>query len=113
MMQRQSLKKPALFTITSFLTLLVIALTTNPANNIAYTMIFFGVALVFLISLGYLVVYLRRGRLGPKGRTRIFILSVGLVLALMFRSAQALNWVDGVIFLLVVAGLIFYSSRRT
>ncbi|HEX5395409.1 MAG TPA: hypothetical protein VFW52_03620 [Candidatus Saccharimonadales bacterium] len=85
---------------------------TSPVENISFALVFFAVAFWFFVSLGHLLIYLRRGQLGPKSRGRIVIVSVFLVLLMMFSSSQSLNWVDGLILLLVLAGLLFYSSRR-
>ncbi len=86
---------------------------TSPVNNIAYTIVFFAAFFTLLASLGYFLTYLRRGKITPKSRVRILIVSTFIMLVLMFRSAQSLSWADALVLLLVAAGLLFYSSRRT
>ena len=98
--------------LASLAVLVVLIGFTSPIDNISYALAFFGVAFWFLVSLGHLLIYVRRGQLGPKSRGRIVIVSVFAVLLMMFSSSQSLNWVDGLILLLVLAGLLFYSSRR-
>jgi hypothetical protein len=100
------------FTLVSFGALVLLTGLTSPVSNIEFALVFFGLLFVFLISFGHLWVFLRKGQLGPKSRGRIVIISVFVVLALMFSSSQSLNWVDGLILLLVLGGLLFYSSRR-
>jgi amino acid permease len=87
--------------------------TTSPINNIIYAAAFFGLALIFLVSLGHLMVRLQTGEVSAKNRYRIVALSLVLLILLMFRSAQSLNWVDGVILVLIGFGLIFYISKRS
>jgi hypothetical protein len=77
-----------------------------------YAAFFFGLALIFLISLGYFIVRLQTGEVSAKNRYRIVALSLILLTLLMFRSAQSLSWVDGVILILIGYGLVFYISRR-
>ena len=100
------------FSAVSFIALILLVGLTSPVKNISFALVFFGVFFVFLISFGHLLIYLRKGNMGPKSRGRIVIFSVFVVLLLMFSSSQSLNWVDGLILLLVLAGLLFYSSRR-
>ena|SRR3990167_6911464 len=106
------IKLSLLFSVISLLAMALIFSLTTPVSNISFALVFFGVLLVFLISFGHLLIYLRKGELGPKSRGRIMIFSVFIVLLLMFSSSQSLNWIDGLILLLVLGGLLFYSSRR-
>jgi hypothetical protein len=71
------------------------------------------VALVFLISFGYLMVRLQVGEVSTKNRYRIITISLIILTLLMFRSAESLNWVDGVILVLISFGLVFFISRRS
>ena len=87
-------------------------LLTSPVKNVAVAVPFFALLMLFLASLMHLFLYLRYGDVGTKARGRILIISVFLVLTLMFKSAQSLNWVDAFIILLVLGGFLFYSSRR-
>jgi hypothetical protein len=93
--------------------LIILMMATNPIDNVLYAALFFGLALVFLISLGYFVVRLQTGEVSPKNRYRTVALSLVFTILLMFRSAQSLSWVDGVILLLIGFGLVFYISRRS
>jgi len=106
------LKPPALIALSAFAGLAVLMVSTNPVDNIIYTALFFGLALVFLVSIGYFIVRLQTGDVSPKNRYRIAALSLLLLILLMFLSAQSLNWVDGMIFILFGFGLVFYISRR-
>lgn len=103
---------PALFTAGSFLGLVAIVLLTNPVQSISYAVVFFGVLLIMLISLGHLLVYaMTAGGVGPKARRRIVIVAVAMVIFLMFRSAGSLSWVDLTVMILLAGGLLFYSGR--
>ena len=106
------IKLSLLISVISLLGLVLIVGLTSPITNISFALVFFGLLFLFLISSGHLLIYIRRGELGPKSRSRIVIASVFLVLLLMFSSSQSLNWVDGLILLLVLGGLLFYSNRR-
>ncbi len=97
----------------SFVALISIMLFTSPAKNITSAIPFFAVLVLFLISIGHGLVYLRRPLIGRRGHNRIAIISVLITLMLMFRSAQTLNWIDALILLLVAFGLLFYSSKRS
>jgi len=99
--------------IISFGTLVLLMLTTNPIDKIIYAVVFFGLALVFLISFGYLMVQLQTGEVSSKNRYRIVAISLIILTLLMFRSAESLNWVDAVILVLISFGLVFYISRRS
>lgn len=110
---KQKLRLSALLSAFSFIVIAVLMMTTSPVDNIIYTAFFFGLALVFLISLGYFVVRLQTGEVTPKNKYRIVAISLVLLVLLMFRSAQSLNWVDGLILTLIGFGLAFYISRRS
>ncbi len=104
---------PVLVSTGSFLCLMAVALLTSPLKDIAYTALFFVILFIFLVSFGYSLSYIRRGAPPKsKNRSRIIIISVFIVIALMFRSAQSLNLIDVLILILVVIGLLFYSSKR-
>ncbi len=100
-------------TLASFLGLVILMLTTSPIDNILYAAFFFALAFVFLVSLGHFFVRVQIGKVSPKNRYRIVTLSLILLIFIMFRSAQSLNWVDGLILLLIGFGLVFYISRRS
>jgi amino acid permease len=112
-MINHKLKITALLTLISFGALAILMTTTSPINNIIYAAAFFGLALIFLVSLGHLMVRLQTGEVSAKNRYRIVALSLVLLILLMFRSAQSLNWVDGVILVLIGFGLVFYISKRS
>jgi hypothetical protein len=106
-------KLPFWLSATSFGGLLLLMLTTNPIDRIIYAVVFFVVALVFLISFGHLMVRLQVGEVSPKNRYRIITISLIILTLLMFRSAESLNWVDAVILVLISFGLVFFISRRS
>jgi hypothetical protein len=109
---KRKLRLSGLTALGSSIALAVLMMTTSPLNNILYAAFFFGLALIFLISLGYFIVRLQTGEVSAKNRYRIVALSLILLTLLMFRSAQSLSWVDGVILILIGYGLVFYISRR-
>ena len=88
-------------------------LFTNPLEKIVYAVFFFGLALIFMISFGYLMVGLQLGEVSTKNRYRIIAISLLILTVIMFRSSQSLNWVDAVILALISFGLVFYISRRS
>jgi uncharacterized membrane protein len=100
-------------TLGSLVALIILSSLTNPVDNIIYTALFFGLALLFLLSLGHFMVRLQTGEVSSKNRYRIVALSLVLLILLMFRSAQSLSWVDGIILILIGFGLVFYISRRS
>ena len=104
---RQRFFIPAIFLAGSFLCLLLTVLLTNPLKNLGYTIVLFSALLIFLISLGHILYYLRSEHLSTKSRYRIYIVSFLAVIALMFRSAQSLNFTDLIILLLIGFGLVF------
>jgi peptidoglycan/LPS O-acetylase OafA/YrhL len=112
MLRSRKIKLSLISSVLSLVALTLLIGLTSPIDNVSYALAFFAAAFWFLVSLGHLLIYVRRGKLGPKSRGRIVIFSVFLVLVMMFSSSQSLNWVDGLILLLVLAGLLFYSSRR-
>jgi len=109
----QKLKLSAIISASSFIAIAVLMMTTSPVDNIIYAALFFGLGLVFLISLGYFTVRLQTGDVTPKNKYRIAAISLVLLVLLMFRSAQSLSWVDGLILTLIGFGLAFYISRRS
>jgi peptidoglycan/LPS O-acetylase OafA/YrhL len=113
MPRSRRIKLSLISTLLSFLALALLVGFTSPIDKVSYALVFFAVVFWFLVSLGHLLIYVRRGKLGAKSRGRIVIVSVFLVLLMMFSSSQSLNWVDGLILFLVLGGLLFYSSRRT
>lgn len=100
-------------TAASLVGIAVLMMTTSPVDNIIYAAVFFALALIFLISLGYFMVRLQTGEVTPKSKYRIVAISLVLLILLMFRSAQSLTWVDGLILILIGFGLAFYISRRS
>ena len=55
---------------------------------------------------------LQAGQMRRVYRYRIIIVSIFIVIVLMFRSAQSLSWIDGLVLLIITTGLLFYSGRR-
>lgn len=111
-MLRKKLKLSGIITIISLLVLLGLTLLTSPIDNIIYAVFFFGLALIFMVSLGHFIVRLQTGEVSSKNRYRIVAVSLVFLSLLMFRSAQSLSWVDGIILVLIGFGLAFYISRR-
>ncbi len=107
------IKLPGSLAIGSFIALAVLMTAANPIDNIIYAIAFFALAFVFMISLGVTIVRLQTGELRPKNRYRIVALSLVILILLMFRSAESLNWVDAVILILIGFGLVFYISKRS
>lgn len=104
-------KLPTLYASGSFLCLWILMAATTPGQNIIFSTIFFILLLVFLISLGYLLTSFKGSGL-ERRRYRVVIVSLFFVIALMFTSSQSFSWVDGLILILTVVGLIFYADRR-
>ncbi|MBI4034714.1 hypothetical protein HY380_02320 [Candidatus Saccharibacteria bacterium] len=92
--------------------LATLLVTTNPVDKLSYTMVFFLLLLVMLVSSGYTLVRHFRGQVSPQSRYRLFITSLFLVVLLMFRSSQSLGWLEGLVLLAVSLGLLFYGGRR-
>jgi len=109
---RHRLLLPATIIAGSFLCLTLLALFTDPLNNVGYALIFFLALYVFAASLGFLVTLIQSGQVSRKSRERIFAVSLFLIALLMFRSVGSLSWVGGVILLLIAGGWLFYVSRR-
>lgn len=112
-MIKTNLKLSGAFSLASLLALAVLMMTTSPVDNIIYAAAFFALALMFLLSLGYFIVRLQTGEMTPKSKYRIVAISLVLLVLLMFRSAQSLSWVDGIILMMIGFGLAFYISRRS
>jgi hypothetical protein len=110
---RERFLLPAIFLAGSFLCLVLTLLLTNPLKNLSYTIVLFSALLIFLISLGHIFYYLKAEYINTRSRYRIYIFSFLVVIALMFRSAQSLNFTDLIILLLIGFGLAFYSTKRT
>lgn len=98
--------------VISFLGIVMLVSTTNPIDKIIYAVMFFGLCLIFFISFGLLMVGLQLGEVSSKNRYRIIAISLVILIFLMFRSANSLNWVDALILALISFGLVFYISRR-
>jgi hypothetical protein len=112
-MLKRKIKLSGLAPAVSLIAIIGLVISTSPVDNIIYAVFFFGLALAFLVSLGYFLVRLQTGDVTAKNRYRIVALSLVLLILLMFRSAQSLSWVDGIILALIGFGLVFYISRRS
>lgn len=86
---------------------------TSPASNILMGLIFFILALIFLISLSYLLLGLGGRKIGRRGKLTAVVISVFVILGLMFMSVQSLNWATGLTLVLLAFGMLFYTSRRS
>jgi len=112
-MLKRSRTRAGLLALLSLAAMIILMISTNPVDNVIYSALFFGLALVFMISLGFFLVRLQTGQLSSKNRYRTVSLSLILLVLLMFRSARSLNWVDGIILILIGFGLVFYISKRS
>jgi inner membrane protein involved in colicin E2 resistance len=99
--------------LASLAALAILTTSTNPTDNIIVTAFFFGLVFIFMMSLGLFIIRLQTGEVSHKNRYRIVTISLIFLILLMFRSAKSLNWVDGIILLLIGFGLVFYISRRS
>jgi len=111
-MAKKQILRPGIFFAASLLALFLLMLLSSPVNKIGYAVVFFAVLLMALISLGYLLVAIWGAEANAKNRYRIVVVSLFIVIALMFRSAQSFNLVDALIVVLVAFGLLFYGGRR-
>lgn len=103
---------PAIFAAGSLFCIIALSALTNPVSNVALAMIFFLALMILLVSAGFLTVLLHKATVSAKNRYNIFIVSLFVTLLLMFRSAGALGWLDGIALSLIALGLLFYGSRR-
>src|SRR3990167_10271945 len=88
--------------------LIILVTTTSPVDKISYAMLFFGLLLLFLISLGHQLQKRFKPNINARDNFRLAVICLGLVSLLMFQSAQSLGWVEGSVLLAVVFGLWFY-----
>jgi hypothetical protein len=86
---------------------------TSPLKNVGFIIFLFLNLAIFLISFGHLLAHLKSPYVGLRTKYKIYILSILVVVALMFRSAASLNVSDLIILILITFGLVFYSSKRT
>lgn len=112
-MLRRSRTRAGLTALASLTAMIILMMSTDPVSNVIYSTLFFGLALIFMISLGFFLVRLQTGQLSSKNRYRTVTVSLILLVLLMFRSARSLNWVDGIILALIGFGLVFYISKRS
>ena len=112
-MLRRSRTRAGLAASASLAAMIILMISTNPVDDVIYSALFFGLALVFMISLGFFLVRLQTGGLSSRNRYRTVSLSLILLVLLMFRSARSLNWVSGIILALIGFGLVFYISKRS
>ncbi len=110
---RRHARLPAALAAGSFLYLVLITTLTSPVKDITWAIAFFVGLGVFLASVGYSAVYLQAGEMRPGYRFRITVITIFILVTLMFRSAQSLSWLDGLVLVIITAGLLFYSARRT
>ncbi len=104
-------KLPAVFAAGSFLLLLLLMALTSPVKAIGWTIIFFILVVVFLVSLGFLAVGYKKAP-SRQASQQIVSLSFLVVLLIMFRSAQSLSWADFGVLVLTTFALLFYLRRR-
>jgi hypothetical protein len=110
--RRQKIKLPLTIAGASLLLISLIVLLTNPVTNIVWTVFFFLGLFVFLYSMAAAAAILQGGEVTKPARQRLLIGVGFIVVTLMLRSAGSLSIVDGVVLVLIVAGLFFYFGRR-
>lgn len=103
---------PVSFTILSLIAMTALVMTTSPATNILYSVVFFLLAYIFLISLGYLIGSLGGHLLSAKAKRRLKIIAAFIVITAMFQSTKSLNWISALTLLILALGFLFYSDRR-
>jgi hypothetical protein len=108
----QKTKLPALIFAGSFLCLLAITMTKNPTQSVGIVMVVFLLLMVIIFCLGYILLILRAGSVGRRGLQKLAIFSIGLIFALMLKSADSLNVIDAIVLFMITIGLLFYSGRR-
>lgn len=88
-------------------------LLTSPLNNIIYVVVVFLLILTLLISISLFFINLQKS---PAQRGQALrnaaVISVGLILLMMLRSANALNILDFGLLILFFVGLGFYINKR-
>ena len=112
-MEQSKHKLSGALALTSLVGLAILMTSTNPIDNIIYAALFFLLALILLLNLGFFAVRLQTGQISVKNRYRVISVSLVLLILLMFRTAQSLSWVDGIILKLIGFGLVFYISKRS
>jgi hypothetical protein len=112
-MQKINHRTSLALSLFSLVGLIALMSLTNPVDKIITSVLFFALAFVFLVSFGHFIVGFQMGEVTSKNRYRIIALSLTVLLLLMFRSANSLSWVDGIIMVLIGFGLVFYISRRS
>jgi hypothetical protein len=99
--------------VLSGLTIVLLALLTSPIHQISWAIVFFVALLFMFISFGHILVERVVGQVSSRSRYRIFVISIFLLVAIMFRSAQSLRLPDLIVILSVTVLLIFYGNRRS
>jgi len=84
---------------------------TSPVKTVGWSVIFFGLLAIFLISLGHWLLGIR-GQPSRRARQQVSVLGILLVLLVMFGSAQSLNWGDFSVLALTALAFILYIQRR-
>src|SRR5688572_33097166 len=97
---------------TSIVSLLLIITLTDPSENILYSLIFFLLAFILLLNLGFFLTNLVGSNLRNRGRRKVIILSSLIIITLMFSSLGALNWASAFTLALIALGLVFYWDKR-
>src|ERR1051325_7646573 len=94
--RRQKIKLPGFIFAGSFLILLAITMTKNPTQSVGIVMLVFLLLMVLIFCLGYILLILRAGSIGRRGLQQLAIISIGLIFALMLKSADSLNIIDAI-----------------
>lgn len=103
----------SLMFLISFVSLLGMALLTNPMNDIGVVLYFFVALFIFILSLGYALVLSRNRYSSPRSNYKIFVFSASAVVLMMFKSTGSLEIINLLIIGLLIWGLFFYFNRRS
>ena len=103
---------PLSMAATSLIFLVVMALITSPTTSVAYILLFLGVLLVFLASLGYAVISDQAADVPSKrARRRVILLASVGVSSIMLRSVGSLGLAEAGLLLVLTLILFFYLGR--
>ncbi len=106
-------RRPLLIALASLVAIIFLITLTSPVSNLLVGLIFFGLGLILLINIGFLLLSI--GGRTPQRRTKInlIVICTFMVLAAMFMSVQSFNWASGITLALLACGMLFYTSRRS
>lgn len=113
LLKKLNQKLPNIFLLGSFLVVLGILLLASPQGSVLAVLLFFPALYVFLVSLTVFIGKLLKGsKLSRVAIYKVAIIEAGLVIGVMFFTAQSLRLVDAVVIALITAGALFYLTHR-